>query len=261
MTFIPCRPRSLPIGKSAAIREASARINPANHLEHRAIARTPIGRVGGRKRLAVVIGKRWPAKGRVLSVQFLDSPPAALRKRIVLHMNSWSKSTSMSFRETRGTGEVRIARVTSPPEDAGFWSYIGTEILLAEEDEATMNLEGFTMKTSEKEFRRVVRHEAGHTLGFEHEHMRSGLVKRIDRAKAYRYFDLEFGWPKDMVDEQVLTPLKNRSLMGTAESDPHSIMCYQLPGSITKDGRPIVGGVDINRKDAAFAGSVYPKRL
>ena len=42
------------------------------------------------------------------------------------------------------------------------------------------------MRMSEAEFRRVVRHEAGHTLGFEHEHMRAGLVKRIDRRRRSR---------------------------------------------------------------------------
>jgi hypothetical protein len=36
-------------------------------------------------------------------------------------------------------------------------------------------------------------------------------------------------------------------------------MCYQLPGSITRDARPIVGGIDINPTDFAFAGKIYPK--
>ena len=39
----------------------------------------------------------------------------------------------------------------------------------------------------------------------------------------------------------------------------NSIMCYQIPGSITKDGKPIVGGLDIDPIDFAFAGSIYPK--
>jgi hypothetical protein len=35
-------------------------------------------------------------------------------------------------------------------------------------------------------------------------------------------------------------------------------MCYQLPGLITKDGRPILGGPDINASDRAFAKLIYP---
>jgi hypothetical protein len=37
-------------------------------------------------------------------------------------------------------------------------------------------------------------------------------------------------------------------------------MCYQLPADIMKDGIEIPGGLDINKIDAQFAGSLYPKR-
>jgi hypothetical protein len=90
--------------------------------------------------------------------------------------------------------------------------------------------------------------------------MRRELVKRIDRAKANRHFDLTDGWTIEEVEEQVLTPLSESSIMGTTETDPHSIMCYQIPGSITKNGKSIVGGKDINRKDYAFAALIYPKK-
>src|SRR5207248_2959407 len=105
------------------------------------------------------------------------------------------------------------------------------------------NLQGFTMSTPESEYKRVVRHETGHTLGFPHEHMRRALVARIDPEKAYEYFERTQGWPRSVVDQQVLTPLDETSLMGTP-ADETSIMCYQLPGSITRDGRPIIGGLD-----------------
>ena len=121
-----------------------------------------------------------------------------------------------------------------------------------------MNLQGFTMSTPESEFKRVVRHETGHSLGFPHEHMRRALVARIDPEKAYEYFRRTQGWDRATVDQQVLTPLDERSLMSTP-ADQTSIMCYQLPASITRDGRPIVGGTDINQTDYAFAGRIYPK--
>ncbi|MGI8427258.1 MAG: CHAT domain-containing protein [Actinomycetota bacterium] len=174
-------------------------------------------------------------------------------------MNAWAKTANVRFRETGDTGMVRIARLDEPEDMAGYWSYVGTQILGIEKDQPTFNLEGFTMRTSEAEFRRVVRHEAGHTLGFEHEHMRSGLVKKIDRRKAIAYFDRTQGWTEKETDEQVLTPLSAASIMGTAESDPLSIMCYQIPGAITKDGKAIRGGLDINEKDFNFAALVYPK--
>lgn len=261
MPPITCRPRSLPVTKLAAVARRAIEINPANSLDRRPIARTPIGRRGGPRRLAVLIGRRWPHGGKRLSVSFMDGPPRDLRERILLHMNAWGKTANVVFSETRGSGDVRLARLDSPPAMAGYWSYIGTEILEVPQDEPTLNLEGFTMSVSEREFRRVVRHEAGHTLGFEHEHMRSALVKKIDRAKAIAYFDTTQGWTEEEVEAQVLTPLQRKSIMGTRESDPLSIMCYQIPGEITKDGKPIVGGTDINTRDYAFAGSIYPRQL
>lgn len=175
-------------------------------------------------------------------------------------MNAWGKTANVTFEETRGTGMVRIARFDSPADMAGYWSYVGTEILGIEDEQPTMNLEGFTMRTAEAEFRRVVRHEAGHTLGFDHEHMRAALVKKIDRRKAIAYYDRTEGWTAAETFEQVLTPLSARSIMGTTESDPLSIMCYQIPAEITKDGKALPGGSDINGKDYAFAGKIYPKK-
>jgi hypothetical protein len=254
-----CRPKLLtPAQEVVAVRRAIA-INPANAVAMRTVARTPVGRRGGPRRLALLIENRWPKTGVDLSVQFLDNASKELRKRILLHMNAWTKTANIRFRETDGLGMVRIARLDTPEDMAGYWSYVGTQILGIEDDQPTFNLEGFTMRTSEAEFHRVVRHEAGHTLGFEHEHMRSALVKKIDRKKAIAYFDRTQGWTEKETDEQVLTPLAAASIMGTAESDPHSIMCYQIPGAITKDGKAIPGGLDINPTDFAFAAKVYPK--
>ena len=161
-------------------------------------------------------------------------PTADLRTRILSHLNAWA--CGIQFVETRGTGQVRISRGAG-----GYWSYLGTDILHIATTRPTMNLQGFTMNTSDDEFRRVIRHEAGHTLGFPHEHMRRELVARIDRQKAYDFFRRTQGWSQPMVDQQVLTPLDERSIFGTP-ADQTSIMCYQLPGLITRDGRPIVGG-------------------
>jgi Astacin (Peptidase family M12A) len=181
------------------------------------------------------------------------STPDDLRARIVSHLNAWNRTAGISFVQTRGTGQVRISR-----GGGGYWSYLGTDILHIPTNQQTMNLEGFTMDTPDSEYRRVIRHEAGHTCGFPHEHMRRELIARIDRQKAYDYFWRTQRWDRTTVDEQVLTPLDQRSVIGTSP-DEDSIMCYQLPGSITRDGKPIRGGTDINATDAAFCARLYPK--
>ena len=260
MSIIVCRPKSLQLDLLANAERKALIINPANETERHTIERTPVGRRGGARRIAVVIGRKWPVEGVQLSVSFMDSPKTDLRKRILLHMNAWGQKANVKFAETSGVGQVRIARLDSPEDQAGYWSYVGTEILEIHKDEPTMNLEGFTMRTSEAEFKRVVRHEAGHTLGFDHEHMRSDIVKLIDRNKAISFFDKDQGWTPEEVEEQVLTPLAKKSIMGTEEADPVSIMCYQLPAVIMKNGKPIKGGKDINPRDHAFAASLYPKK-
>ncbi|MGY1671464.1 M12 family metallopeptidase [Geodermatophilus sp. SYSU D00710] len=207
------------------------------------------------QRLTFFTTKYWGPKPKALTVSFMETTAADLRARIVSHLNAWAQYGGISFVETSGTGDVRISR-----GPGGYWSYLGTDIKLIPQNRPTMNLQGFSMSTEEKEYRRVVRHEAGHTLGFPHEHMRQALVERIDRQKAYDYFWRTQGWSKEMVDQQVLTPLDPSKIMGT-EPDQDSIMCYRLPGEITKDGQPIRGGADINTMDGNAVAIIYPKVL
>ena len=86
-------------------------------------------------------------------------------------------------------------------------------------------------------------------------------VVREPRAVLAEFGMQTQGWTEEEVRQQVLTPLEDSSLLGTAHADPRSIMCYQIPGSLTKDGKPIVGGTDIDTQDRAFAAKVYPKKV
>ncbi|MFI4930071.1 MAG: peptidase M12 [Burkholderiales bacterium] len=255
---IVCTPRALPQHLRVAAAERAVAHNPANRPSSAIVARA-LGPKPPREHIALLTAKRWHTNGVKLTVGFLDNPPASLRKRIISHMNAWAKTANVQFTETKTHPQVRIARASSPPDMAGYWSYEGTDILSIAANEPTMNLEAFTMKTEASEFFRVVRHETGHTLGFPHEHMRLQLVKLIDEAKAIAFFGRTQGWTPDEVRAQVLTPLEESQLLATPKADPHSIMCYQIPGNLTKSGKPIIGGVDIDKSDYAFAASIYPK--
>lgn len=255
-TLIVCTPKQLPRNAWIPAAERATRINPANRPMIERLPMTGLGIAPTKESIAVMTTKYWHGGGVDLTVSFLDGPEAQLRRRILQHMNAWAKSANVRFRETTGTGQVRIARGAS-----GYWSYLGTDILGIPDADPTMNLQDFTMSTPESEFHRVVRHETGHTLGCPHEHMRQELVDRIDRNKAYDYFLQTQGWDRAMVDAQVLTPLESGSILGTLHADDESIMCYQLPGAITKDGKPIIGGVDIDPADFAFMATIYPKKL
>jgi hypothetical protein len=251
--IIGCSVRQLPTRLLFKSAEVAVRLNPPNAPAFGYTAAVAGGVFRSPLAAAVATAKYWGPKPRKLTVSFMEQTAAVLRRRIVSHLNAWTKTGDVEFVETQGVGRVRISR-----GGGGYWSYLGSDILLIPQDEPTMNLEGFTMATSEREYRRVVRHEAGHTLGLEHEHMRKELVSKIDPQKAYKYFLETQGWDKDTVDQQVLTSLDDASIMATPP-DEDSIMCYQLPGEITFDGEPIPGGTDINANDYAFIGKIYPK--
>ena len=248
--YLVCTPKRLPKNMWISAARAAREIHPPLHRLRSIMP----GFAPTKQRIAVVTTKYWGAKGVRLTVGFLDSPPRDLRARILAHMNAWAPKVNVSFTESRAEPQVRIARI---PND-GYWSYVGTDILSIEADVPTMNLEGFTMQTPDEEFHRVVRHETGHTIGCPHEHMRKALVDKIDQAKAIRFFGRTQGWTPAEVRQQVLTPIEESSLLGSDDPDPKSIMCYQIPGSITKNGKPIIGGLDIDKFDYVFMAKLYP---
>jgi hypothetical protein len=263
-TRLVCTPRTLSPGQRATAASLAASmglgsptvdntLSPAQRL----IEAARRGATGASPAvIAVVKSNYWGKHGKRLTTGFMDNPSKELRREILRHLNMWSSRANVQFVESNVDPLVRIDRRTGATW-GGYWSYVGTEILGIPKDQPTMNFEGFTMSKPASEFKRVVCHEAGHTLGFPHEHMRKAFVERIDPDKAYAYFLRTEGWSRQDVDEQVLSPLSERSLIDTPP-DQTSIMCYQLPASIMRDNKPILGGNRINATDYKFAATIYP---
>lgn len=243
--FVPCEIRRLPeeIQFSAALE--AIKLNPENHPRE----------VTDPGALGALVQKRWGLKGVDLTVSFMEATEQALKERILSHMNAWRDvaGANVRFVLTSSTGMVRLTR-----EGDGYWSNLGTDILRVPAGQPTMCLSRFTMRTPESEFIRVVRHEAGHTLGFTHEHLRRDLVARIDRAKAIAYFAQYQGWDENTTIQQVLTPVEDVALVNPTRADGTSIMAYALPGEIMIDGKPIPGGIDLDELDKQYARQVYP---
>jgi len=245
-----CTPKSLPDDLLLPSAATAARINPAN-------APAPalsLAAVLPPEHLALLTSRYWGGGGVSLAVGFLEPVAADLSARILSHMNAWGQYCNCKFSLTQQIGSAQV-RITLAGD--GYWSYLGTDILHIPAGQPTMSLQGFTMGTAEGEYRRVVRHETGHTLGFIHEHLRKELVARLDPAKTIAWGASQLGWSAAMVQQQILTPADDSSLTETPAADQLSIMCYQLPGSITVDGQPILGGTDIDPTDQQFAAKLY----
>lgn len=256
---IACIPRRLPAGDCVKAAKNAIKVNPANLPPGMDEVSLQPGNQG--EKLALDVNRYWGRNGVRLTVGFIDTPNTELRKHILQHMNAWAQKANVSFVISDTDPQVRIARWTKmdSPGDEGYWSNLGTDILLIAASRPTMNLEAFTISTPESEFTRVVRHEAGHTLGFPHEHMRKAIIEGLDHEKVIAAFMKSQGWTRQDVIDQVLTPLEDASIFGTSSADETSIMCYHIEGNMTTDGEPVLGGTDINDLDHELAASVYPK--
>lgn len=206
-------------------------------------------------RIAVLTTKFWGKRASDLTIGFMEQTTAAMRDKVLAYANRWGEFSSVRFRWTKTDPVIRIS--FGP---GGYYSYLGTDALQIPKNQHTMNLEGFTVNTPEREWKRVVTHEFGHSLGCPHEQQRKEILDLLDYAKTVAYFRQTQGWSEKEVRQQILVPLEERSLMAGSSpvADQTSIMCYQFPGSITKTGKPIPGGMDFSAMDREFFGKIYP---
>jgi hypothetical protein len=250
-----CTPKSLPLSLAEAAARIAITLNPANAPlmtpYYLAAAAAPLLSPA---HLALLTTAYWGPQGVHLTVGFLEPCPADLAAEILSHFNAWSKTANVQFSLTNTDPMVRITR-----EGDGYWSYLGTGILSIPRDQPTMCLQAATRSWPESEKKRVWRHEPGHTVGFDHEHMRPEIVALIDPQKAIRKFGgPPNNWPPRMVQEQILTPRARSQLRG-GPPNPKSIMCYHIDGDCTYSGQPIPGGEDIDADDYQVVASLYPK--
>lgn len=255
MDYISCTIKELPEHERHAAARKAATINPANRpaltgLIAAGLEITP-------QRIAVMTTKFWGVGGVHLTVGFFSQAAAALQEKILSHMNAWGQYCNAVFSLVHGSASSAQVRISLG--GGGYWSYLGTDVAHIPANQPTMNLQEFNLSTPESEYKRVVRHETGHTLGCPHEHMRAEIVARLNPQKTIAYFQATQGWSPTEIQQQVLTPISESALIGaTPHAETDSIMCYGLPASITNDGQLIPGGTDITNDDALYMGKLYP---
>jgi hypothetical protein len=249
--FMACTPIILPDEEQIEAARMAVAVNPVNRPAQ-ASTKVPI------QKLAGLTTAFWPSSGARLPVYFMEQQPDDLKRTIVSHMNAWYDEARCNVQfvltNTRGDSVIRVSTGAG-----GYWSQVGSFNLRVPKNQQTMNLEAFTMRTSDREFRRVVRHEAGHAIGWMHEHQRKEIVDLLNPAAVIKWGRDTQGWDEQTVREQILTPLNPKDITATPFADPNSLMAYQFDGSLTKSGKPIPGGLDLSDADKAFAAKVYTR--
>jgi hypothetical protein len=123
-----------------------------------------------------------------------------------------------------GESEIRISTSSKTNDSA-----VGTDALLYEQHEATLNL---SIETDHPEFERTVLHEFGHALGLQHEHHHPKANIPWDKPKVYEFYTTHYGWTDAEMDFNVLTPIQRSDhLWGHYDKD--SIMHYVVPNELT----------------------------
>lgn len=206
-------------------------------------------------------GANWPV-GKQLHVRWLSTPPditpaqwIRMRDRIIDHAKTWEAYANVSFVfDNANPAEIRIGFGCT-----GHWSYVGR--WQPSEPAQTMNLQ-FYPQISDEEMRRVVLHEFGHALGFQHEHQAPNGRIHWDERKVLGTYQWTQGWSEDEVREQVLNRSNSTNYI-TSGYDPDSIMMYPIPRELLLPGweHEATGwNTVLSPRDKKLARTVYPKQ-
>jgi hypothetical protein len=215
---------------------------------------TPLRSAGGLPRAAVERMKLWE-NGRTLKVSFLDGDPA-IQSKVQAIAAEWGQLVNLKLDfVTAGRAQIRISFA-----DRGFsWSTVGTDALTVAGTNPTMNYGWLEEDTDLREYQRVVRHEFGHALGMIHEHQNPAAQGQIpwDRPKVYAYYAQQ-GWSREDVDFNIFK-LYSEDTTNFSSFDPHSIMAYAVPDSLTIGSYAIGWNTEFSPQDIEFMRRQYPR--
>jgi Astacin (Peptidase family M12A) len=202
--------------------------------------------------IAIVIAKKWRAAS-TLTIGFVGNPDPIVKERIIDKAKLWLPHINLTFDFVEnGPAKIRIATTWG----LGSWSYIGTDALLIEEPQPTMNFGWLRPDTSDEEYERVVVHEFGHALGAIHEHQHPDAGIPWDTDKVYAYYADTNGWNQDEVDNNIFAKY-DHSQLNSSEYDPASIMHYAVPNALTMGDWEVPWNTSLSDLDKAFMEKLY----
>ena len=195
--------------------------------------------------------------GSTLSIRFLDGS-ARLHARVEAAAIQWVEyaNIKLSF-DNAADAPIRISF-----KQAGSWSYQARNALKAPKDTPTTNFGWLREDTQADELERVVLHEFGHVLGFQHEHSNPASTLKWDKKKVYASFGgLPNLWSREQVDRAIFAIWPPGYYSLHKIFDRESIMMYPMPGEYFTDGEAIGWNRKLSVVDKQFAAAIYPLRV
>ncbi|MCP3975987.1 MAG: peptidase [bacterium] len=247
-----CTRLDVPDDKFIDAAEAAINENPNNAPLRR--PPTPSGG-GGPFELALFTEKRW-APGRTITVSYMDGAPA-VQAQVTQWAKVWEDHANIKLNfvaDGDSSAEIRISF-----QHEGSWSYLGTDALVIDSNEATMNYGWLTPNSADDEYSRVVLHEFGHALAAIHEQQSPVASIPWNRDAVFRYYKLQ-GWDAEKTERNVLRRRDPR-LFNHTNYDRDSIMQYAVPQALTEGDFEIGWNRVLSDMDKVFIDMMYPQAL
>lgn len=205
--------------------------------------------------LALVRGKMH-RPGALLKVKFLNGTDKQ-KQGVRAEAKEWENFANVKFNFVTGNADIRIGFKWQG--DAGSWSYIGTDIFNIPQNEPTMNFGWLDINYQDKEeYKRVVIHEFGHTLGCIHEHQNPSVDIPWDKEAVYKYYTgAPNFWSKEDVDNNIFRKYSTTQTQ-YSQFDKESIMLYSIPNSLTIGDYEVGSNNRLSEMDKDFIGTMYP---
>lgn len=219
--------------------------------------------------LEAVGSPEWFWKDSILNVHFMNGSQQ-LKERVAAIANEWTQYMSRRFRfyydapplryrriPKPGGGQVRVPVGLATDIAISFWSNGGGRSYIGSYSRQISRTGQPSMELPLSGERRIVLHEFGHALGLHHEHQNPTQNIRWNVPAVYNYYAQNYGWSKEMVDNNVLTKLSSNTTNFTVFDDK-SIMLYPIPAQLTLDGYSTGWNQELSSEDKRFVRRVYP---